>query len=312
LRELERFAEASRRYLPKASMRYVEAVDALVRRFPNFSEVIGPIRRALHLQIRTGGAVHFRPQLLLGAPGVGKTAFVRSLAEALGATFVFQSLAELSAGFIINGNNVRWNNSSPGLIANAICSLPPGKPLLVLFDELDKVHVNSNYPPDGVLLGLLEPATAARFQDEYLQIPMDVSKVMFVFTANRISGVRPELLSRMKQTLIPAPRPEDMPAVVRSVDEAIRADQPAFNDLFAPLSDEVIAALALATPRQVYRALEEAYAAACEQAPSDCARIEITAAVMPNVESAKDLPVAAPQRRDWPLLLPEPASKWPN
>lgn len=306
--QIEAYEQTIQRHLPKASLKHIEALDALAVRFPNFTDVIRSVRRNLHLQRRTGGAVYFRPQLLLGPPGVGKTAFAQALAGALGSGFVFLSLAETSGGFVINGNSTRWNGASPGLIARAIVSLPPGQLLMVLFDELDKVLTHSNFPPDQVLLGLLEASTACCFRDEYLDVPMDLSKVLFLFTANRLDGVRPELVSRLARTVVHAPSPGQMPAVVRSVDAEIRQAQPALVQLFDPISDDVVAALSTLTPRQVHQQLQEAYATACEVAPAERVVLALGVSDLPGPQPQPEAPRESLARRDWPLLILAPVS----
>ena len=302
-RMLEQYERTPVRDLPRITGQHIEALDELALRFPNFSGVIQSLRRDLHLQRRLGGAVHIRPQLLLGPPGVGKTEFGRQLAGALGCGFVFHSLAEISAGFMINGLGHQWGSAAPGLIARAIADLPPGKPLMVMLDELDKVHLGSSHPPDRILLGLLESGTATQFLEEYLDLRLDVSRILFVFTANRLNSVRPELLSRMALSEVDAPSPEHMPAVVRSVDAALRAREPALDGIFEPLSDAVIDALTRLTPRQAGRALTEAYGRACEDAPAEATRLAVHPRHLPASTGEQPAVCTPDNPRDWPLLV---------
>ncbi|TAM10086.1 MAG: AAA family ATPase [Nevskiaceae bacterium] len=297
--ELQAFSIAAQRTLPKVTSHHLAALDTLKPRFPNFDRVIANLQHGIRLQYLIGETLRFPPQLLIGPPGLGKTAFCRALADALGAELLVQSLAELSGSMIINGNSSQWSGGRAGCLARAIAALPPGKPLMVLFDELDKVAQRGSQPPDRVLLGLLEPSTTKTFRDEYLDLPMDLSPVMFVFTANRLNGVRPELLSRLNQTTVTAPTTADMPAVVRSVDTELRRATPALDRLFEPLDDAVVRHLTTITPREVWHTLESAYARACENAQPGGPRISVAPHNLP-------LEIVQPPAPRQPSRPPEP------
>ena len=263
---LDRWKQRPERWLPRATRKHVKQVNALEQAFPNFSEVIHYVRRHLMEQVFCEEPVHVPPMLLLGPPGVGKTAFGQKLAEVLGARLLFQSLAELTAGFAITGMTQGWANGAPGLIARALLDLPDGQPLILLFDELDKARQDTTHPTDSVLLGLLDPVTSQSFRDEFLELPLDIAPVSFLFTANRTRGIRPELLSRMQVIEVPPPTASQMPAIVRSVDAAIRAKKPRLAEHLAPLEPSLIDRLACQPPRDLMRCLEDAYATAVEEA----------------------------------------------
>lgn len=266
---LELLKQRTLRWLPLVTKAHTEEMNALCESFPNFEAVIGRLRRHLARQALCEEAVHLPPLLLLGPPGVGKTAFGQQLAEGLGATFMVQSLAELTTGFALTSMTSGWSNAQPGLIAKSLQTLPDGQPLVVLFDELDKARQDATYPVDAALLGLLDPVSARTFRDEFLEVPLDLTPVSFLFTANRMTGIRPELLSRMTVIEVPPPTAAQMPAIVRSVDAVIRSRQPGLKKIFAPLDEALIRELAAQSPRTLMRQLEFAYDTAAEEALSD-------------------------------------------
>lgn len=303
---LDQLMERSRRTLPRATAAGAAAVRALATDFPNFAPFIGEIARDLALAARLGEPLRLPPTLLLGPPGIGKTHFAGALAEVLDFHLSVRSLAETSAGWIVTGGASSWADSRPGCVARHIAETPDGKAPLLVFDELDKVNTESNYPVDRPLLGLLEPVSARVFRDEYLDIEIDARPVSYIFTANRAGGLRPELLSRMRVVEVQAPSGEQMPAVVRAIDAGLRRGRSRMDALFAPLSDAVVARLSRLPPREVRKALERGYAAAVDRQGD----VEGVVAVVPE-----DLQVEAPACTSRPvcsshehlsLLLPMP------
>jgi len=257
------------RYLPHASSRHIRAVRALHLRFPNFQPVIDVIARHLRLLELTECALRLPPILLLGPPGVGKTEFVRALSLLLDMPLCIQSMAEATAGFVLTGSHGTWAESGPGIVIRHIADCPQGKAPLILLDEFDKASGDRYHRCDTALLGLLEPTTARAFRDENLSICMDARPLSFLLTANRIGDIRPEVLSRVRIIKIAVPTQEQMPAVVRSLDEAIRRDTGDLNRLFAPLDQAVIDCLSARPPRDLKRLLLDGYALVAERTTDD-------------------------------------------
>ena len=108
------------RYISKPST--TAAVDELAEASPNFTGVIGDLRKSLALAISGNEAVQFLPMLLLGEPGLGKTHFAKRLANALGTGYEFVSMNSLTAGWVLTGASSQWNHARPGRVARE--SLP--------------------------------------------------------------------------------------------------------------------------------------------------------------------------------------------
>jgi len=148
-----------------------------------------------------------RPILLTGQPGVGKTHFALKLAEILGVPMRKWSAGSAQAGFQLTGGDSAWRDARPGMIFEVLARGDSATPVLVL-DEVDKLGEGGRYPVTPVLLDLLEPGTARAFEDTFLRIAFDASRIIYVLTANDLAAVPPPLLSRVEVFDIPSPEPE--------------------------------------------------------------------------------------------------------
>ncbi|MEO8565605.1 MAG: AAA family ATPase, partial [Betaproteobacteria bacterium] len=148
--------------------------------------------------------VQFTPILLLGEPGLGKTYFAKKLAQALGTGFEFVSMSSLTAGWILTGASAQWNNARPGKVAHTLIDGEFANPVVVL-DEIDKAGGDSRYDPMGALYTLLERDTAAHFKDEFIDVDMDASHILWIATANDETMIPEPILNRMNVYAIDRP-----------------------------------------------------------------------------------------------------------
>ena len=263
-REHESLRATYERMLEKGPDRFqvkpsgLPAMEHLYDELPNFHEVLDDLRRQLALCADSHDALEITPMLLLGPPGVGKTHFAREVSQLLGTGLGFMSMSSMTAGWVLSGASSQWKGARAGKVFETLVEGQYANPVMVV-DEIDKAGGEHAYDPLGSLYSLLEHDTAHSFIDEFAEVPIDASQVIWVATANDARAIPDPILNRVNVFEIEAPDEAAARQIAAKLYRSIRADH-AWGQRFDPEpSDDVLSAMAHWAPREMRRALMTAF-----------------------------------------------------
>jgi ATP-dependent Lon protease len=232
----------------------VPEMDALYGQLPNFTDALDDIKRHVALSQDSGDGIEITPMLLLGPPGIGKTHFARHVAQLLGTGMNLVPMSSMTAGWLLSGASSQWKGARPGKVFEALVDGQYANPVLVV-DEIDKAAADAQYDPLGALYGLLEHDTAQTFMDEFAEVSIDASQVIWIMTANDDRCIPEPILNRMNVFEIEAPSLEQARHIARNLYTSIRGEHGWGQRFEAEPVDDVLDCLAELAPREMRRAL---------------------------------------------------------
>jgi ATP-dependent Lon protease len=228
-REHESLRNTYQRMLERGPERFqvkpsgVPDMQALYDALPNFTEVLDDVKRHVALCSDSGDGLDITPMLLIGPPGIGKTHFARQLADLLGTGMNLVPMSSMTAGWLLSGSSSQWKGSKPGKVFEALVEGQYANPVMVV-DEIDKASGDAQYDPLGALYSLLEHDTARAFTDEFAEVAVDASQVIWITTANDEKAIPEPILNRMNVFEIEPPTREAARQIARNLYRAIRAE----------------------------------------------------------------------------------------
>jgi ATP-dependent Lon protease len=233
-------------------------MDALYDDLPNFDEVLDDVKRQLALVADSADGLEITPMLLLGEPGIGKTHFARKLAQLLGTGMGFVPMSSLTAGWILSGASSQWKGAKAGKVFETLVDGEYANPVMVI-DEIDKASSDGAYDPLGALYSLLEHDTAGAFTDEFAEVAVDASQVIWIATANDERSIPEPLRNRMNVYAVPTPDFDASCKIASNLYAGIRSEHDWGKRFADDLAEAVLDALARLSPREMRRALMQAF-----------------------------------------------------
>jgi ATP-dependent Lon protease len=233
-------------------------MSSLYDDLPNFTEVLDDVKRHVALSQDSRDGLELTPMLLLGSPGIGKTHFAKHLAQLLGTGMNLVPMSSMTAGWLLSGSSSQWKGARPGKVFEALVDGQYANPVIVV-DEIDKASADAQYDPLGALYSLLEHDTAHTFMDEFAEVNVDASQVIWITTANDERSIPDPILNRMNVFEVPSPTPEQARNIARRLYVSIRAEH-GWGERFMPEpTSDVLDPLADLAPREMRRALMTAF-----------------------------------------------------
>ena len=233
-------------------------MDHLYDDLPNFYEVLDDVKRQLALCEDSRDALEITPLLLLGPPGIGKTHFARELAQLLGTGMGFISMSSMTAGWVLSGASSQWKGARPGKVFETLVDGQYANPVMVV-DEIDKSGGEHAYDPLGALYSLLEHDTAGSFIDEFAEVPIDASQVIWVATANDARGIPDPILNRMNVYEVQAPDRDAARRIATKLYASIRSSHDWGSRFDEQPNADVLDRMSEMAPREMRRAWMTAF-----------------------------------------------------
>lgn len=194
-----------------------EAIEYVKESFPHAHKAVDALASSDLMRLEFGRAVSFRPVLLVGPPGCGKSTLARAFHQALAYPFMSMNVGAMSDTFALTGTHQTFGDAKSSMIVEFLAKTGKANPCIIL-DEVDKSPEGGKFGAvKNALLQFLEPMESKKFRDIFLNAEINLSHVRWVMTANDLDSVPVPLKSRCEIIHIEAPRREHVPQLAKRI-----------------------------------------------------------------------------------------------
>jgi ATP-dependent Lon protease len=233
-------------------MSLVQRLERLTNATPSFRTVIDLYRREALSSVQTSAPMRMAPIILLGPPGIGKTYFANSLANALRIPFASIAMSACDDVGDIVGHSLSWKSARSGLVAKTLLDCGSASPLIVV-DEIEKApHSSHGDRPTDVWHSLFEPENAKDFRDQFLGLAMRADHIFWLATANSLIGIPESVLDRTLVISVKTPSMAESQTIARKVFDAFSRERGGDQ---RPMTNEQLEFLATYNPRNMKKIL---------------------------------------------------------
>lgn len=256
------FMNGTYRIVKNYTKDFEQKIHKLAETMFNFKEPIQFVKNQKVL--KTFGEeynIHYKPILLTGHPGSGKTRFSKEMADVLDVPFVTINLSYITAGFVLSGLDFSWKGGKQGKIFDVLYSQPYFNPC-VLLDEIDKTLSSRGVSNEtlGSLYPLLEKDTSSHFIDEAIGLEMDASGILWMATSNDVDSLPEPIVSRLHVFNIKEITGSDKKKLIVNIYNELLGNNPWGSKFERHLDDGIIEKLSNFSNREISLRLEEACA----------------------------------------------------
>lgn len=202
----------------------LDKVKELKINYPHFYEIIDYLEICLKMNIRKNGVLNFKPILILGKNGIGKSAFIDEINNIFNIYMNAVNIGNMTTPSEIAGSTSLWNTGQPGFVSKTVIRNKCYNPIIVL-EEMDKVVTgNANGRIMAPLYDLLEQRSAEDFYENFFSVSFDFSYVNYIATANSLENIDKGIINRFRVFTIKSPREEELPAIIKSIYSQLKKD----------------------------------------------------------------------------------------
>ena len=246
----------------------IKKLEQVNIQFPNFQEPTNYLIQKVRIALMTGRPLMTEPMLLNSEPGLGKTAYIKAVTDALQTDSFVIHMGTIVGAFELCGASPQWRDAAPGKFAKIMLFESKNATPIIVLEELCRMKDGENHSPLHTLYPLLENETSTAYVDHFFNMTFDISSSIIIATANSPSLIEDAIKSRLKIFEIAPPSQDQMRVVVPNIYRASLEHEGLLEHFTSSLDEKIQTALLEYTPREAKQIISAAIAKASHRLDS--------------------------------------------